>query len=102
MKVKAAVYRELHEPLTIEDVELAEPGPEEVLIKTAACGVCHSDLHALHGAIPSPKPAIFGHEPAGIVVDQCLRACAGGDQCDTPSLVTPRRRVGRRRSRHRF
>ena len=68
MKIKGAVFRELHQPLSIEDVELADPGPEEVLVKTVACGVCHSDLHALHGAIPSPKPAIFGHEPAGIVV----------------------------------
>lgn len=81
MKVKAAVYREKQQPLTIEDVELADPGPEEVLVKTAACGVCHSDLHALHGAIPSPRPAILGHEPAGIVqaVGSRVRNVAPGD-----------------------
>ncbi len=81
MQVKAAVYREKHQPLTIEDVELAEPGPDEVLVKTAACGVCHSDLHALHGAIPSPRPAIFGHEPAGVVqaVGERVRNVAPGD-----------------------
>lgn len=67
MQIKAAVYRERSKPLTIENIELAEPGPDEVLVKTVACGVCHSDLHALHGAIPSPAPAVFGHEPAGIV-----------------------------------
>jgi S-(hydroxymethyl)glutathione dehydrogenase/alcohol dehydrogenase len=81
MKVKAAVYREIHQPLTIEDVDVAEPGPEEVLVKTKACGVCHSDLHALHGAIPSPSPAILGHEPAGVVlaVGNRVRNVAVGD-----------------------
>lgn len=68
MKVKAAVFRETHQALSIEDVELAEPGPEEVLVKTVACGVCHSDLHALHGGILAPRPTILGHEPAGIVL----------------------------------
>ena len=69
MKIKAAVHREIDRPLSIEDVEIAEPGPEEVLVKTAACGVCHSDLHALHGGIPSPTPAVLGHEPSGVVID---------------------------------
>ena len=63
MKIKAAIYREKNKPLTIEDVEVSEPGPNEVLVKTVACGVCHSDLHALEGSIPSPRPAIFGHAP---------------------------------------
>jgi len=81
MQVKAAVYREKHQPLTIESVEIADPGPDEVLVKTVACGVCHSDLHALHGAIPSAVPAIFGHEPAGIVeaVGERVRNVALGD-----------------------
>ncbi len=81
MKVKAAVFREIHQPLTIEEVELAPPGPEEVLIKTVACGVCHSDLHAVHGGIQSPRPAILGHEPAGIVlaVGSAVRNVAAGD-----------------------
>jgi len=68
MQVKAAVMREVHAPLAIEDVELAEPGPDEVLIKTVACGVCHSDLHAVHGAILTPRPVVMGHEPAGVVL----------------------------------
>ncbi|MGR8947878.1 MAG: Zn-dependent alcohol dehydrogenase [Gammaproteobacteria bacterium] len=81
MEIKAAVYREKHQPLTIESVEIGDPGPDEVLVKTVACGVCHSDLHALHGAIPSPAPAIFGHEPAGIVeaVGERVRNVAPGD-----------------------
>lgn len=81
MKIKAAIYREKGKALSIESVELAEPGPDEVLVKTMACGVCHSDLHALHGAIPSPSPAIFGHEPAGVVqaVGDRVRSVEPGD-----------------------
>jgi S-(hydroxymethyl)glutathione dehydrogenase/alcohol dehydrogenase len=67
MDIKAAVLRALHEPLTIETVDIDAPGPHEVLIKTAASGVCHSDLHALHGSIPVRLPGILGHEPAGVV-----------------------------------
>ena len=67
MQIKAAVMRTPHEPLTIETVEIDAPGPHEVLIQTAASGVCHSDLHALHGTIAARVPGILGHEPAGIV-----------------------------------
>ena len=67
MDIKAAVLRTPHEPLTIETVEIDTPGPHEVLIKTAASGVCHSDLHALHGTLPVRLPGILGHEPAGII-----------------------------------
>lgn len=67
MEIKAAVMRTPHEPLTIETVEIDTPAPHEVLIRTAASGVCHSDLHALHGTIVARVPGILGHEPAGIV-----------------------------------
>ena len=69
-------------PLTIEAVELAEPGADEALVKTVACGVCHSDLHALNGGIQlSPCPQILGHEPAGIVlaVGSAVRNVVPGD-----------------------
>lgn len=81
MKVKAAVMRELHKPLSIEDIEIAEPGPDEVLVKTVACGVCHSDLHTVHGAIAAPLPTVLGHEPAGIVlkVGERVRNVSAGD-----------------------
>lgn len=65
--VKAAVFRGAHQPLTIEDVQLDRPGPREVLVKTAAVGVCHSDLHFVDGLYPMAAPAVLGHEPAGIV-----------------------------------
>jgi len=65
--MKAAVLVEAGKPLEIQDVEIAEPQAHEVLIKTAACGLCHSDLHFIDGAYPHPLPAIPGHEAAGIV-----------------------------------
>jgi len=55
------------QPLTIEDVQIAKPGPREVLIRTAACGICRSDLHFIDGLYPHPLPGIPGHEAAGIV-----------------------------------
>jgi S-(hydroxymethyl)glutathione dehydrogenase / alcohol dehydrogenase len=65
--VKAAVLIEAGKPLQIEQVNIANPGPHEVLIRTAACGLCHSDLHFIEGTYPHPLPAIPGHEAAGIV-----------------------------------
>jgi S-(hydroxymethyl)glutathione dehydrogenase / alcohol dehydrogenase len=65
--VKAAVLYEAGKPLVIEDVNIDKPGPHEVLIRTAACGVCRSDLHFVDGAYPHPMPCIPGHEAAGIV-----------------------------------
>ena len=54
--MKAAVLREVNKPLEIEDVECNSPGPREVLIKTAAAGVCHSDLHFINGSYPHQLP----------------------------------------------
>lgn len=65
--MKAAVMRANKAPLQIEDVWIDEPGPGEVLLKTAASGICHSDLHVIEGDLPVPPPCILGHEPAGVV-----------------------------------
>ena len=65
--MKAAVLREPGKPLTIEEVQIDKPKAHEVLIRTAACGLCHSDLHFINGSYPHPLPAIPGHEAAGIV-----------------------------------
>jgi S-(hydroxymethyl)glutathione dehydrogenase/alcohol dehydrogenase len=54
-------------PLEIEEVQIDDPGPGEVLVKTVASGICHSDLHVIEGSLPVPPPTILGHEPAGIV-----------------------------------
>ena len=65
--MKAAVLREVNQPLVIEDVATGDPGPREVLLRTAAAGVCHSDLHFQNGSYPYPLPAVLGHESAGVV-----------------------------------
>ena len=65
--MKAAVLREVNVPLEVEEVQVDAPGPREVLVRTGASGVCHSDLHYVEGSYSIPKPAILGHEAAGIV-----------------------------------
>jgi len=65
--MKAAVMRAQNAPLEIEDVQIDDPGPGEVLIKTSASGICHSDLHVIEGGLPVPPPCVLGHEPAGVV-----------------------------------
>ena len=65
--MKAAVFREVGKPLEVEEVEISKPGPREVLIRTAAAGVCHSDLHFVEGLYPAVTPLVLGHESAGIV-----------------------------------
>ena len=54
-------------PLDIEELELAPPGPHEVLVEIAAAGLCHSDLSVINGARPWPLPIALGHEAAGVV-----------------------------------
>jgi S-(hydroxymethyl)glutathione dehydrogenase/alcohol dehydrogenase len=65
--VKAAIFHGPHQDLTIEQVDVDEPRGREVLVKTVASGVCHSDLHFVDGFYAFPAPAILGHEAAGIV-----------------------------------
>ncbi len=65
--MKAAVFHKAHEPLTIEDVDIRDPGPGEVLVRTAASGVCHSDLHFVDGAWSMPMACVLGHEASGFV-----------------------------------
>jgi len=65
--VKAAVLFEAKNPLEIHDITIDKPGPREVLIRTAACGVCRSDLHFVDGAYPHVMPTVPGHEASGVV-----------------------------------
>ncbi|HEX7774906.1 MAG TPA: Zn-dependent alcohol dehydrogenase [Parvibaculum sp.] len=83
--MKAAVLRQTKTPLVIEDVQINKPGPHEVLIRTAAAGVCHSDLHFVEGSYPYPLPAVLGHESAGIVeqVGSEVRTVKPGDHVIT-------------------
>lgn len=65
--MKAAVFREINKPMEVENLDVSKPGPREVLIRTAAAGVCHSDLHFFNGTYPGQLPMVLGHESAGIV-----------------------------------
>ncbi|MBV8716745.1 MAG: zinc-binding dehydrogenase [Chloroflexi bacterium] len=68
MKTRAAVHVEFQKPLVVEEIELPEPGPTQLLIKQFASGICHSQLHSLH----NPKtltPRLMGHESTGVVVE---------------------------------
>ena len=65
--MKAAVLFEAKRPLEIHDITIDKPGPREVLIRTAACGVCRSDLHFVDGAYPHVMPTVPGHEASGVV-----------------------------------
>ncbi|OLC16190.1 MAG: alcohol dehydrogenase [Candidatus Rokubacteria bacterium 13_1_40CM_69_27] len=69
MKAKAAVLFEVGQRLDIREVDVQAPRAGEVLIRMAAGGVCHSDLHAMTGHLVVALPAILGHEGAGVVAD---------------------------------
>ena len=64
---RAAVFRQVNTPMEIEDIAIAKPSAREVLVRTVAAGVCHSDLHFFNGTYPSRPPMVLGHESAGIV-----------------------------------
>ncbi len=66
--MKAALMRSPREPLSVEPVTLASPGPSEVLVEVSAAGVCHSDLIYLEGSYPLATPSVLGHESAGRVI----------------------------------
>ena len=65
--VRAVVARTKGEPVTVETIEVPDPGPGEVLVSVQACGVCHTDLHYREGAINDEFPFLLGHEASGIV-----------------------------------
>ncbi|MDG5499993.1 Zn-dependent alcohol dehydrogenase [Marinobacter sp. BGYM27] len=66
---KAVVCREWGKPITVETIQVAAPRKNEITIKVAACGVCHSDLSATTGKIQYPPPLVLGHEASGIVIE---------------------------------
>jgi alcohol dehydrogenase len=89
MRTRAAVLRQMglpmpyaeSRPLSIEEVELASPGPGEVSVRIRAAGLCHSDLSAINGDRPWPMPIVVGHEAAGEVVEvgSAVTDLAAGD-----------------------
>lgn len=124
MKTKAAVLWELHAPWSIEEIELDPPGPNEVLVKLAASGMCHSDEHLVTGDLPFALPIIGGHEGAGIVqqvgsnvswlapgdhvvfgfIPSCGRcpSCSTGHQnlCDLGQFLATGRQIADQTARH--
>ncbi|MDJ0350763.1 alcohol dehydrogenase catalytic domain-containing protein [Cryobacterium sp. PH29-G1] len=76
MKIKGAVLTEIgrlrpyvdSQPLSVVELELDDPGPDEVLVRIEAAGLCHSDLSVVNGNRPRPVPMLLGHEAAGVVV----------------------------------
>src|SRR5688500_7651917 len=86
MQIRAAVLEEFAKPLVMQDVELEGPKAGEVLVRLAACGVCHTDLYTSSGADPSGySPTVLGHEGAGVVeeVGEGVTSVAPGDHVVT-------------------
>jgi alcohol dehydrogenase len=87
MIVRGAVLREMglpspyaeSRPLAIEEVELAPPGPGELLVRIRAAGLCHSDLSVIDGSRPRVMPMLLGHEATGEVVQSEAPGFAAGD-----------------------
>jgi aryl-alcohol dehydrogenase len=67
MQIKAAVVRERSAPFVIDSLELCEPRADELIVRVVASGMCQTDLHGRDGYFPSPYPAVYGHEGAGVV-----------------------------------
>lgn len=65
--MRAAVVREESGPFVVEEVRDPEPGPGEVLVRIAGCGVCHTDLHVHDGSVAFPLPGVLGHEVSGTI-----------------------------------
>src|SRR3954452_16311818 len=86
MKMRAAVLEEFGQPLAIQEVDLAEPRAGEVLVRLAACGVCHTDMYTASGVDPSGySPTVLGHEGGGVVeaIGPGVDDLAVGDQVVT-------------------
>lgn len=67
MRIQAAVAEEQSQPFVFEELELDEPRDDEILVELVATGICQTDAHVWNQHIPSPLPAVLGHEGAGIV-----------------------------------
>lgn len=90
MKIRAAILKQSpaaapfaqSRPLSIEEIELDPPGPEELLVRIGAAGLCHSDLSVINGNRPRQTPMVLGHEAAGTVVEvgAGIRDLAPGDR----------------------
>src|ERR1700721_2122326 len=91
-KMHAAVVEQFGKPLVIKELDIPEPGPGQILVKTEACGVCHTDLHAANGDWPLKPTLPFtpGHEGIGIVtaLGSGVTAVKEGDRVGVPWLYS--------------
>jgi S-(hydroxymethyl)glutathione dehydrogenase/alcohol dehydrogenase len=86
MRIRAAVLEEFAAPLAVQELDLAEPRKGEVLVRLAACGVCHTDMYTASGVDPSGyAPTVLGHEGAGVVekVGEGVTSLSVGDHVVT-------------------
>src|SRR4051795_4985868 len=86
MRMRAAVLEEFGQPLSVTELDLAEPRAGEVLVRLAACGVCHTDMYSASGVDPSGyAPTVLGHEGGGVVeaVGDGVSSLAPGDHVVT-------------------
>jgi propanol-preferring alcohol dehydrogenase len=97
--MKAAIVHSFDQPLALEDVPIPTAGPEQVLVRIEACGLCHTDIHAARGEWPvKPKPPFIpGHEGVG-VIERVLDGSAPAPRMvfrmpDVPTGATDRARV---------
>ncbi|MEO8667069.1 MAG: NAD(P)-dependent alcohol dehydrogenase [Bauldia sp.] len=81
MKIRAAVVRARHAPMTIETLDLDDPRDDEIVVRLVATGVCHTDIAMRDQTFPVPQPIVLGHEGAGIVerVGHAVTKVAAGD-----------------------
>jgi aryl-alcohol dehydrogenase len=82
MKITAAVTEKAHAPFVLQELELGDLRPDEVLVRVAASGICHTDLIMRDQWYPVPLPAVLGHEGAGVVerVGSAVRLVSPGDR----------------------
>jgi alcohol dehydrogenase, propanol-preferring len=87
--MRAMVLSAPRTPLCLADIPLPHPGPAQVLVRVAACGVCRTDLHVARGELPDPKlPLVLGHEIVGQIADlgPLATGFALGDRVGVPWL----------------
>jgi len=82
VKTRAAIFWAPGRPFSVEEIDLAEPGPDDVVVRMAAVGICGTDLHNVKGEWSRPTPMVLGHEGAGVVeaVGEEVEGLASGDE----------------------
>ncbi len=90
--MKAAIFHGANQPLKVEEVPTPKPGPGEILVKVAACGVCHTDMHYIDHGVPTFKqpPMILGHEASGTVagLGEGVAQWKEGDEVLLPAVLS--------------